>query len=153
MDRAKGHHIVCYVVNLHQLKGIISTDLPGRFPFPSDLLNNYIFVLYDYDSNAILIRPIKSRDKSELIRGFQLCYDELEKANIKPIIHCLDNEISDDLIKAIQQKGLKHQIVTAHDHCQNQAEQAIQTFKSYLISNLHGTDREFPAHLWCRLLP
>ena len=87
LEREKGHHIVCYVVNLQQLKGIISTDLPGRFPFPLDLLNNYIFVLYDYDSNAILIQPIKSRDKSKLIRGFQLCYNELQKSNIKPIIH------------------------------------------------------------------
>ena len=67
LDCEKGHHIVCYVVDLHKIKGIISTDLPGRFPFPSDLLSNCIFVLYDYDSNAILIRPIKSRDKNNLI--------------------------------------------------------------------------------------
>ena len=53
LEREKGHHIVCYVVNLQQLKGIISTNLPGRFPFPSDLLNNYIFVLYDYAIIAI----------------------------------------------------------------------------------------------------
>ena len=42
---------------------------------------------------------------------------------------------------------MKYQTVTAYDHQQNLVEQAIQTYKSFLISNLHGTDSEFPAHL------
>ena len=47
---------------------------------------------------------------------------------------------------------MKYQTVTAYNHRQNLAERAIQTYKSFLISNLHGTDREFPTHLWCQLL-
>ena len=81
-----------------------------------------------------------------------MCYKELQEANITPILHRLDNEVSDDLIEAIKKKKLKYQIVTAYNHRQNLAERAIQTYKSYLISNLHGTDREFPATLWCQLL-
>jgi hypothetical protein len=34
----------------------IYTDLRGRFPIRSNRGNQYIFVLYDYDSNAILAR-------------------------------------------------------------------------------------------------
>ena len=108
--------------------------------------------MYDFDFNSILGKPIKSRSASELVRGFEMCYEELQKANITPILHRLDNEISDELIEAINAKQLKHQIVTAYDHRQNQAERSIQTYKNYLISNLHGTDREFPAYLWCQLL-
>ena len=35
----------------------------------------------------------------------------------------------------------------------NPAERAIQTFKNHLISILHGTDKHFPAWLWCQILP
>ena len=81
-----------------------------------------------------------------------LCYKELEVAIITQVIYRLDNKISDELIEVIKKKKLKYQIVTIHDHCQNLAERAIQTYKLYLISNLHGTRHNFPAHLWCRLL-
>ena len=152
LDRAINHQVVCTVIATSELKGIISTDLPGRFPFTSDQLNNYIFIMYDFDSNNILGKPIKSREKSELVRGFEMCYKELKEANITPILHRLDNEISADLIAAITAKNMKYQTVTAYDHRQNLAERAIQTYKSFLISNLNGTDRDFPAYLWCRLL-
>ena len=35
-------------------------DLTGRFPIQSNRGANYIFVLYDYDSNAILVRPLRN---------------------------------------------------------------------------------------------
>ena len=131
---------------------MVCTDLPGRFPFTSDMNNNYIFIMYNFDSNTIQGKPIKSRNAPELVRGFELCYNKPKAANITPFLHRLDNEISDELIASIKKKKMKYQIVTSHDHRQNLAEQAIQTYKSFLISNLHGTDRNFPAHLWCRLL-
>ena len=106
LERFINHQVVCAVIATSELKGTISTDLPGRFPFTSDLLNNYIFIMYDFDSNNILGKPIKSRDKSELVRGFEMCYKELKEANITPILHRLDNEISDDLIAAIKAKKM-----------------------------------------------
>ena len=60
--------------------------------------------MYDYDSNTILGKPIKSRNASELVRGFELCYKDLKDANITPVLHRLDNEISDELIEAIKKK-------------------------------------------------
>ena len=81
-----------------------------------------------------------------------MCYKELKEANITPILHRLNNEISSNLIDAIKEKNLKYQTVTVYDHRQNLAERAIQTYKSFLISNLHGTDHDFPEHLWCQLL-
>ena len=108
--------------------------------------------MFDYDINVIWSVPIKSRNSKDLILGFEACYKELKEANITPILHRLDKEISDDLISAIKQKGLKHQVVTAHNHRQNLAERAIQTFKNYLISYLNGTNTNFSAHLWCRVI-
>ena len=62
--------------------------------------------MYDFDSNTIQGKPIKSRTKSELVRGFEMCYKELKEANITPILHRLDNEISSDLIDAIKERIL-----------------------------------------------
>jgi hypothetical protein len=45
------------------------------------------------------------------------------------------------------------QLVPPHDHQRNIAEKAIQTFKGHFISILCGTDKDFPLHLWCCLLP
>ena len=139
------------VFKLEDLKGLISTDLPGRFPFISSRGMNYVFLLYDYDSNAILVEPIKSRSPQSLIEGYEACYELLEKAGIRPIIQRLDNEASKELIKAIEKKKLKYQLATPYDYRNNYAERAIQTFKDHFISMLNATDRDFPPHLWCRL--
>jgi len=36
-------------------------DLTGRFPYISSRGNQYLLVVYDYDSNAILVEPHKTR--------------------------------------------------------------------------------------------
>jgi hypothetical protein len=47
--------------------GQIYTDKTGRFPIVSSKGNKYIMVLYDYDSNAILAKPIKDGKAPELL--------------------------------------------------------------------------------------
>jgi hypothetical protein len=151
MDRA--HEVGTSVFQLDDLKGLICNDLPGRFPFVSSRGHNYIFILYDYDSNAILAEPIKSRQTEHLIQGYEACYKRLKRAGITPILQRLDNEISKELIHCIERKQLKYQLAHAYDHRNNLAERAIQTFKAHFISVLNGTDERFPPHLWCRLIP
>ena len=136
----EGHQVTYHIVPAEEIKGLICTDLPGRFPIQSFNGNNYIFVLYDYDSNAILAKPIKSRKTNELIRGYEACYTQLVNAGIKPIYQRLDNEKSDEFIKAITAKGMKYQLITAHDHRTNLAERAIRTLKEHFTAILNGTD-------------
>jgi hypothetical protein len=47
--------------------GQIYTDQTGRFPVVSSRGNKYIMILYDYDSNTILAKPIKDRTAPELL--------------------------------------------------------------------------------------
>ena len=121
------NHQVCAagVVSYEELKGLICTDLPGRFPVQSFYGNEYIFVMYDYDSNLINAVPIKSRSKKHILEGYETVYKTLIDAGIQPELQRLDNEISKELIASIKEKNLKHQISTAYDHCQNLAERAI----------------------------
>jgi len=137
---------------LNALKGVIASDLPGRFPFASSRGMNYIFLLYDYDSNAILVEPIKSRQAKHLIEGYDACYNRLKAAGITPILHRLDNEISDTMRQSIQEKGLKYQLSDTYDHHAQPAERHVGTYKNHLGSILNGCDADFPPHLWCRTI-
>jgi hypothetical protein len=47
-------------------KNIVYSDQTGRLPHPSAGGNNYLMIAYDYDSNAILMRPIKNRTADAL---------------------------------------------------------------------------------------
>jgi hypothetical protein len=132
---------------------MIVTDLTGRFRFTSSQGMPYLFVLYNYDSNAMLASPIKSRSAAVIVARYDFCYQQLTDTGIRPIIQRLDNEASRALISAITTKGLQYQLASPHDHRLNPAESAIQTFKNLFVACLDGTNTYFPPHLWCRLIP
>ena len=129
------------------------SDQTGRFPKRSSRGYQYIFIFYDYDSNAILAEPIKSRASTELITAWQKCYDTLTSRGIKPKLHVLDNELSDDMRQAIQATDTEIQRVPPHNHRRNAAERAIQTFKNHFIAGLATADPKFPLREWDRLIP
>jgi hypothetical protein len=74
--------------------GQINTDQTGRFPVVSSKGNTYIMLLYDYDSNAILARPIKDRTAPEFLRAFQVMEQEMLAKGLTPKLMKLDNEAS-----------------------------------------------------------
>jgi hypothetical protein len=139
------HYVGVTTIAFEELKGILATDLPGRFPTTSGQGNSYVMVMYDLDSNTINTVAIKNRKKESLIKGYNGMYEDLQKAGINPILHRLDNETSKELIKEIENKGLKYQIASSGDHRLNHAERAIQTCKNHFIAILYGTDSGFPA--------
>ena len=47
----------------------------------------------------------------------------------------------------------KFQLVPPHIHCRNSAERAIWIFIEHFISGVASTHKDFPLHIWCRLLP
>ena len=47
---------------------LLATDLTGRFPTISRRGYNYIIVCYIYDTNEIIVRPMKNRSVAEHIR-------------------------------------------------------------------------------------
>jgi hypothetical protein len=146
------HYVGVETIAFEDLKGIIATDLPGRFPTTSGQGNAYVLVMYDFDSNSINAVGIKNRKKESLIKGYNEMYEDLRKAGINPVLHRLDNETSHDLIKEIERKELDYQIASPGDHRLNHAERAIQTFKNHFIAILYGTDSNFPAKQWDRLI-
>ena len=52
-------------------------DLTGQFPHKSSRGNSYLFVLYDYDTNAILFDPLKTRQAHEITTAFKKIHQQI----------------------------------------------------------------------------
>lgn len=91
-------------------------DQTGGFPITSRRGNKYLMVLYDYNTNAILVTAIKNRTKDQLITGYNKLYGVLQKASTQPELQRLNNKTSKELIAEMINKGLKYQVVSSGDH-------------------------------------
>eukprot|EP00957_Ditylum_brightwellii_P139654 10643371-Ditylum_brightwellii.AAC.1 len=47
--------------------GTVYTNLTGKFPIASNNGSQYMLVTYDYNSNAVLARLLKSRNNSDML--------------------------------------------------------------------------------------
>jgi Reverse transcriptase (RNA-dependent DNA polymerase). len=129
------------------------SDITGRFPHIGRNGHQYIFIMYHYDTNAIIPHPMKDRTESEHINAWKTCYKYLEDRGQKPTLHIMDNETSNNLLRAIQRKKVQIQLVPPHVHRRNAAERAIRTFKNHFIAGLCSVHPHFPMTLWADLLP
>ena len=74
-----------------EFTGKVSTDQTGRFPVTSSRGSKYLMVLYDHDSNAILVEPLTSRNKRELIRATHVLPTYLSNRGLTPQYQMVDN--------------------------------------------------------------
>ncbi len=126
-------------------------DLPGKFPFTSTRGAQYFLVVYDYDSNAILVETLRNRTGPEIKRGYLKIYSLLKDRGCAPTTFILDNEISTILLNAFEKEQLAYQLVPPHNHRRNAAERAIQTWKENFIAGLCSVHPDFPMLEWDRL--
>ena len=61
----KSHDIILSLTTESELSKAYS-DLCGKFPYCSSRGNNYIFVAYHYDADAILVEPLKIEIQTQL---------------------------------------------------------------------------------------
>ena len=135
-----------------EVTGKIFTDQTGRFPVTSSKGNQYIMVLYDFDSNAILAEPMKNRSEREMVQVYTKLHTYLCRRGLKPRLQKLDNECPAGLKAFMADEDVTYQLVPPYDHRQNSAERAISTWKDHFIAGLASLDPNFPMHLWCRLI-
>jgi hypothetical protein len=140
-------------VDCEPITGKIYSDLPGRFIAPSSRGNNYLLIVYDYDSNAILAEPMKNRQGKTITQAYEKIHKLLVSRGLRPILQRLDNEASVHLRTFLTAEHIDWQLVPPHVHRRNAAERAIRTYKNHFVTILCGADPDFPIHLWDRLLP
>jgi hypothetical protein len=66
-------------------------------------------ILYDYDSNAILSKPTKTRQASELTNAWTTLHSRLQSNSYAPELHIIDNECSDKLKKVFKKYDVAFQ--------------------------------------------
>ena len=102
--------------------------------------NDYIMLLYDYDTNTIIGEPIPDRKSPTLQKAFLVLFNKIKLKGYKPLIICLDNEISKEHLTLLEQVSLKIQLVLSYEHQQNLAKYAMQTYKNHFIAGLSRID-------------
>jgi hypothetical protein len=127
-------------------------DLTGRFPHGSSRGNEYLLIVYDYDSNTILQCALKNKTGSGIKRGWIEVHERLARGGNQPKIYILDNEASANLKQGLKKYGLDYQLVPPHVHRRNGAERGIRTFKSHFLAFLATCDPDFPIAEWDCLL-
>ena len=63
------------------------TDATGKFPITSSKVNRYVMVVYNFDSNAILAKPMKGKTSKENVNIFLEVHQYLCKRVLKPKYH------------------------------------------------------------------
>jgi hypothetical protein len=129
------------------------TDQTGHFPHLSRSGNQYIMVAYHSSSNLILVEAMRNRTEREIIEAYKQIMKRMRKANLTIKKHILNNKASANYKEAIANNKVKYELVPPNNYQQNQAETAIQTFKSHFIAIMCGVDNSFPMNLWCKLPP
>ena len=128
--------------------GKIFSDLTGRLPVPSSRGNNYIFLLYDYDSNSIHVRAIPSRHAHHILAAYQDIFNMLVTRGRRPLLHYMDNECSKMIVDFMKIEKTEYQKTPPGMHRINAAERAIRTFQNHFIATMCTTDKAFPLMLW-----
>jgi hypothetical protein len=96
-------------------------------------------VMVEINSNAILIKPMKSCKDEEMIRAYNALLLRLKHTGIVPKKHVLDNEVSENMKNHIRDTCEFHmELVPPGCHQRNAAEVAIRNFKTHFLSILAG---------------
>ena len=122
---------LCAIITPFTPKDTAYSDLTGRFPFRSSRGNEYLLVVYDYDSNAILVEPLKNRTASVITKAWEKIHTTFKNRGVAPNLYILDNEISGDFKDALKKNTVQFQLTPPHMHRRNAAERAIRTFKNH----------------------
>ncbi len=112
-----------------------------------------MLILYDYDSNYIHVEPMKSKTGPAILAAYKKAHVLLSSRGLRPQLQKLDNEASQALKEYMTDQDVDFQLAPPYLHRRNAAERAIRTFKNHFIAGLCSTDKDFPLHLWDKLLP
>jgi hypothetical protein len=129
---------------LEEATGKLSTNQTRQFPKKSQRGYEFIMMLYEYNSNAILVEPMKIRTSGKMIRAYVKLITQLIKAGITPKHHVLDNECLEEFKAQIKFFKMTYQLVPPHNHCCNTAEKSNPNFQGPFHCNPMWNRHQFP---------
>jgi len=145
--------VFCFAALANTITGIMYTDITSAFPVCSFKGMQYIFFVYVYDLNAIIIRAMPSRTDASMVTGFTEVITTLKTRGYHPALNMMDNKCSAAVEKYIRSEMISIQLVLPHNHQVNAAERAITTFKEHFIAALATVAMHCHLQLWDEFLP
>ena len=91
------NNIFCFAALADKQKGTLYTDATGALPVVSLEGNQYYFIAYDYDTNAILAELLRSVRDADIIAAFEKIFQELKTKGYKPTLNSIDNQATTTL--------------------------------------------------------
>jgi hypothetical protein len=141
-------NIFCFGAFADRISSIVYHNHTGLFPFTSFDGSVCFFVLYHYESNAILVMPIAGLDNMSISTAYKTYFEELTAKGFKPKQNIMDNKATKHIENYLTKNKCKLQVMEPHNHRVNDAKCMIQTFKAAFIAALATTDSDFPLQLW-----
>ena len=114
--------------------------------------NQYIFILYHYDTKSIHTHILKNWQALEITKSWITFHEHLQQNGTAPALHILDNECSSTMQKSFRKYNVNFQLVPPYTHRRNAPERAIRTLKNHLCAVLASCDPNFPSQEWDRLV-
>ena len=98
------------------ITGKIGTDQTGPFVVPYVRVNNYLLILFDFDSNSIFAKPIPNRTKHSIKNAYANILKILTNRVLKSQLHRLDNGASEVFKEFITEQHIDYQLTPAGIH-------------------------------------
>ena len=89
-----------------KISGVVYNDLTGNFPFMSIDGSVCFYVMYHYETNAILVTTIKNLDDHSIYEAYKELFETLEAKGNKPKMNVMDNQAT-KYIKNSHHQGLR----------------------------------------------
>lgn len=151
-DQKKTRDVI-YALTTYNEKDLAAGDLTGRFSYRSSRGNQYVMIMYNWDSNLIWGLPLKKRTALEIVSTWTQLNAQLTTSGFKPNLFIFDNEFSGEFRNTLQGENITLQLVTPHMHRNNPVERAIQTWKDHFLAVLASVHPDFPMAEWDRIIP
>ena len=85
-------NVFCFGAFTDKISGVVYDDLTGNFPFMSIDGSVCFFVLYHYETNAILVKAIKNLDNHSIYEAYKELFENLEAKGYKSKMNVMDNQ-------------------------------------------------------------
>ena len=89
-----------------------------------------MIILYAYETNTILVEPIKTRSDTGILHAYDVLYDTSENARHEPKLNIMENEVPISLKQLFQKGKTLVQLAPQHTHRINAAERSIHGLKT-----------------------
>jgi hypothetical protein len=98
----------CFGAFANKNSGIVYHNLTGSFPFMSYNGSICFFILYRYESNAILGTPIAGLDDISIFEAYKKQFENLVAKGFKPKLNVMDNQATKHIKKFSPKTSAKY---------------------------------------------